>query len=176
MISRIVRVRWFCCLPGWQKVYCAGSAAHSQQLTVRRHLKGLTVGGTRLPGPIPAHLPNLARHHVVGEEVGVVLRAHQELPAVGREAGTLDGKVLKVDRLDLGVGLAVHLEEWGRSVEPGHQPHCSGKRGQTIGSSEPNPPKKWRGSAKLCTNYLLLILVKKIYILFSVLYKKSTGV
>ena len=106
-------------------MYCAGSAAHSQQLTVRRHLKGLTVGGTRLPGPIPAHLPNLARHHVVGEEVGVVLRAHQELPAVGREAGTLDGKVLKVDRLDLGVGLAVHQEEGGGSVEPGHQPHCA---------------------------------------------------
>ena len=85
----------------------------------------MAVGGTPLPGPIPVHLPNLARHHVVDKEVGVVLRPHQELPAVGREAGTLDGKVLNVDRLDLGVGLPVNVEEGGRSVEPSHQPHCA---------------------------------------------------
>jgi len=97
------------------------ASSHSQQLPIRRHLKGLTVGDGGGPAAsssrplhpaVPAYLRDLARHHVVDEEMGMILGAHDEFLPVGRKARALDRKVLEVDRLDLGVRLPVHLIEF----------------------------------------------------------------
>ena len=94
---------------------CTAASPDCQQLTVRRHFESLTVGRTAAHRrcrntAIPADLGDLARHHVVDKEVGMMLRAHQEFAPVGGKTRALNGKVLKVDRLDFGVGLPIHLE------------------------------------------------------------------
>ena len=62
-------------------------------------------------GIMTFYLDTLARQHVIDKEVWVELGSHDKLVATGGELGCLDGKVFKVDRLDLGILLSVDLRE-----------------------------------------------------------------
>ena len=66
---------------------------------------------TMYSGIMTFYLDTLARQHVIDKEVWVELGSHDKLVATGGELGCLDGKVFKVDRLDLGILLAVDLRE-----------------------------------------------------------------
>ena len=57
---------------------------------------------------VPGYLNDLSGHHVVDVKVAVMLRADHKLLSAG---GELDGEVLEVDSLYLGVVLLVYLDE-----------------------------------------------------------------
>ena len=93
--------------PGAEEVDVSEPAVECDEVSRRRDREALHAALLQVPGH--SELLRLPRVHVVGVEVAVVLGADDELPAVGGEVGSLDGKVLKVDGLHLGVGLSINL-------------------------------------------------------------------